>query len=118
MSDHLEDLAERADRAMRTSAARNTAQAVYTLVSTSDAPLTKLSAQRGWTRRNDREYVCAFGGRTSTLNVPASYTPAQLAHLITRIEVNVFLGRGADDLLLRELQALAQRELQRLFAEG
>lgn len=117
MSD-IEELAERTDRAMRTSVARNTAESVYTLVTTNDAPLAKLATQRGWTRLNDREYVCAFGGRTSTLNVPASYTPEQLAHLITRIEVNVFLGRGADDLLLRELQALAQRELQRLFAEG
>jgi hypothetical protein len=117
MSD-LEELAERADRAMRTSAARTTAESVFTLMHSGDEPLEKLATQRGWSRRNDREFVCAFGGRTSTLNVPATYTAEQLARLITRIEVNVFLGGGADDLLLRELQSLAQRELQRLFAEG
>ena len=113
----LEDLAERADRAMRTSAARTTAESVHALVTSGHEVLDKLATQRGWTRRNDREFVCAFGGRTSTLNVPAVYDAEQLARLITRIEVNVFLGGGADDLLLRELQALAMRELQRLFAE-
>jgi hypothetical protein len=114
----LEELAERTDRALRTSNARRTAEAVYDLVRSSPDVLDALSHQRGWTRRNDREFVCAFGGRTSTLNVPAAYDVEQLARLITRIEVNVFLGGGADDLLLRELQALAARELQRLFQES
>jgi len=114
----LEEMAERADRAMRTSAARRTAETVYELVRSSPDVLAALSTQRGWTRRNDREYVCSFGGRSSTLNVPAAWDSQQLARLITRIEVNVFLGGGADDLLLRELQALALRELQRLFEEG
>lgn len=113
----IEEIAARADRAMRTRAARNTAEAVYTMIQSSPDVLESLSTQRGWSRRNDREYVCAFGGRTSTLNVPAVWDTEQLARLITRIEVNVFLGGGADDLLLRELQALAQRELQQLFAE-
>ena len=113
----LEDLALRADLAMRTRAARTTAESVHTMVSSSPDVLESLSTQRGWSRRNDREYVCAFGGRTSTLNVPAAWDNEQLARLITRIEVNVFLGGGADDLLLRELQAMAQRELQRLFEE-
>jgi hypothetical protein len=114
---HIEELAERADRAMRTSAARTSAESAYALVRNNPDPLAALAAQRGWSRRNERELVCAFGGRTSTLNVPATYDAHQLARLITRIEVNVFLGGGADDLLLRELQALAMRELERLFAE-
>ena len=112
-----EDLAERADRAMRTSAARRTAEAVYELVRTNRDLLGALATQRGWSRRSDREFVCAFGDRSSTLDVPAVYDAEQLARLITRIEVNVFLGGGADDLLLRELQAMALRELQRLFEE-
>jgi len=114
---HIEDLAGRTDRALRTRAARNTAEAVYTLVRSSDDVLDALSHQRGWQRRADDEFVCTFGGRTSTLNVPVGYDFEQLARLITRIEVNVFLGGGADDLLLRELQSLAQRELERLFEE-
>ncbi len=116
MSD-IEELAERADRAMRTRAARTTAETVHAMLRASTDPLESLATQRGWSRRNDREYVCAFGGRTSTLNVPTVWDTEQLARLITRIEVNVFLGGGADDLLLRELQALAQRELQRLFED-
>lgn len=117
MSD-LEELAERTDRAMRTFAARTTAEAAFHLVRSGDDVLDALAAQRGWSRRSDHEFVCAFGGRTSTLNIPDRFDPEQLARLITRVEVNVFLGGGADDLLLRELQSLAQRELQRLFAEA
>jgi hypothetical protein len=114
----LQDMAERADRALRTSNARNTAESVFSLFRSSRDVLSTLAARRGWTQRNDREFVCMFGDRTSTLNVPAHYDTEQLARLITRIEVNVFLGGGADDLLLRELQSLAQRELHRLFAES
>ena len=114
---NLEEIAERADRAMRTSAARRTAEAVHELVRTSPDVLDALSHQRGWTRRGEREFVCAFGTRSSTLDIPAVYDAEQLARLITRTEVNVFLGGGADDLLLRELQAMALRELERLFDE-
>ncbi|HUR80159.1 MAG TPA: hypothetical protein VM733_05305 [Thermoanaerobaculia bacterium] len=114
---HIEDLAGRTDRALRTRGARNTAEAVFHLVRSTDNVLDALARQRGWQRRADDEFVCSFGGRTSTLNVPAHYDVEQIARLITRIEVNVFLGGGADDLLLRELQAMAQRELERLFAE-
>lgn len=114
----IEELAERTDRAMRTSGARRTAEAVYELVRTSPDILAALAHQRGWTRRGECEFVCAFGARSSTLDIPAVYDAEQLARLITRTEVNVFLGRGADDLLLRELQALALRELERLFDEA
>ena len=114
---HIEDLAGRTDRALRTRAARNTAEAVYTLVRSADNVLDALSHQRGWERRAADEFVCTFGSRSSTLNVPIGFNLEQLARLITRIEVNVFLGGGADDLLLRELQSLAQRELERLFEE-
>ena len=116
MSD-LQDLAERADRALRTSNARNTAESVFSLMQSGADPLQGLASRRCWTQRSDREFVCVFGDRSSTLNVPVVYDAEQLARLITRIEVNVFLGGGADDLLLRELQSLAQRELQRLFEE-
>ncbi|HVG24487.1 MAG TPA: hypothetical protein VND45_10060 [Thermoanaerobaculia bacterium] len=113
----LETMAQRTDRALRTSGARRTAESVYELMRSSIDPLETLSRQRGWSRRAERVFVCSFGGRTSTLDVPRVYDAETLARLITRIEVNVFLGGGADDLLLRELQAMAQRELQRLFEE-
>ena len=112
----LEDLAERADRAMRTFAARNTAHSVYDFVrSNSGSVLDSLATLRGWSRRGEREFVCAFGGRSATVALPRSFDAEQTARLITRTEVNVFLGGGADDILVRELQALAQRELERLF---
>ena len=113
----LQDLAERTDRALRTSNARSTAESVFSLLRSNTDPLVGLASRRGWAQRSEREFVCVFGERSSTLNVPAGYDAQQLARLITRIEVNVFLGGGADDLLLRELQAMAQRELQRLFEE-
>ena len=121
----IEELAARADRAMRTFSARNTAEAAYTVVQEAllsaeaiDAEarvLKALASQRGWTRRNDREFVCTFGERSAVLNVPRPFDRKQLTQLITRIEVNVCLGGGVDDALMRELQSLAQRELQRLF---
>lgn len=116
-STEIEDLAERADRAMRTFAARNTAQSVYEFVRRNPDPVEVLGTLRGWTRRSEREFVCAFGGRSATVALPRSFDSEQTARLITRTEVNVFLGGGTDDLLVRELQALAQRELERLFNE-
>lgn len=112
----LEELAERADRAMRTYAARNTAHSVYDFVrSHSGSVLDSLATLRGWSRRGEREFVCAFGGRTATVALPRSLDAEQAARIITRTEINVFIAGGADDLLVRELQALAQRELERLF---
>ncbi|HEX8169451.1 MAG TPA: hypothetical protein VF824_02795 [Thermoanaerobaculia bacterium] len=116
MNADVEDLAGRADRAMRTRAARATADAIYALTRTDDL-LDALSRHRGWSRRGEREFVCSFGGRSAVMAVPRTYDREVLARLITRTEVNVFLGGGADDLLIRELQALAQRELERLFEE-
>ena len=115
----IEDLAARADRAMRTSAARNTAHAVYAFVRDHQGRvLDSLATLRGWSRRNDREFLCAFGGRSAIVALPTSFDDEQTARLITRTEVNVFLGGGADDLLMRELQAMAQRELERLFDDA
>jgi|SRR5690349_4900384 len=121
----LEELAERANRAMRTYSARNTAEAAYTVVQEAllsaeaiDAEarvLKALATQRGWTRRSEREFVCTFGERSAVLNVPRPFDPQQFTRLITRVEVNVCLGGGVDDALMRELQSLAQRELERLF---
>jgi hypothetical protein len=121
----LEELATRADRAMRTFRARSMADATYTfvrdaLLSAEDHDpetrvLNALATQRGWTRRSHGEFVCTFGERSSVLTVPRPFDAEQLARLITRIEVNVCLGGGADDALMRELQSLALRELQGFF---
>lgn len=121
----IEELAERANRAMRTFSARNTAETAYSAVQEAllsaeaiDAEarvLKALETKRGWKRKSDREFVCTFGERSAVLNVPRPFDPEQLTRLITRIEVNVCLGGGVDDSLMRELQSLAQRELQRLF---
>lgn len=118
-------LAERADRAMRTFSARNTAEAVYELVQEAllsaeaiDAEsrvLNALAKQRGWQQKNEREFVCSFGDRSCTLTIPRPFDRQQLTRLIARVEVNVFLGGGADHPFLQDLQSLAQRELQRLF---
>lgn len=103
---------------MRTFAARNTAHAVFELVRTSPNVLDELATMRGWTRSGDRDFVCAFGGRSATIAIPRQFSPVELARLITRTEVNVFLSMGNDDLLIRELQAMSQRELERLFVDA
>lgn len=103
---------------MRTFAARSTAHAVFSLVLSSPNVLDELATLRGWSRLGERDFVCAFGGRSATIAVPRAFPQQDLARLITRTEVNVFLSGGTDDLLIRELQALAQRELQRLFEEN
>jgi hypothetical protein len=128
MIEELAARAERADRAMRTFRARTTAETVYELVrdaveagppeEAESRILAILAAQRGWSRRSDRELACSFGERTSVLSIPRPFDTEQLARLITRTEVNVFLGGGADDALMRELQSLAARELQRLMDAG
>jgi hypothetical protein len=120
----LEDLAERADRAMRTYNARNIAESAYALVR--DALLSAeggdaetrvcraLVERNGWRRRNERDFICMFGDRSAVLTVPRPFDSRQMAQLITRVEVNVCLGRDAAHSMLRELQSLAQRELERL----
>ena len=109
---------------MRTSSARDIAESTYTTVrdallsaEAGDAEtrvLNALATRRGWTRKNAVEFTCSFGNRTSVLNVPRPFQSEQFARLVTRVEVNVFLG-GTDDALVREFQSLAQRELQRLY---
>jgi hypothetical protein len=118
-------LAERADRAMRTFRARSTAESAYELVQDAllspeaiDAEsrvLNALAKQRGWKRKNEREFICTFGDRSCTLTIPTPFDRQQVTRLITRVEVNVFLGDGADHAFMQNLQSLAQRELQRLF---
>jgi hypothetical protein len=118
-------LAERADRAMRTFRARSTAESAYELVQDAllspeaiDAEsrvLNALAKQRGWKRKNEREFICTFGDRSCTLAIPTPFDRQQVTRLITRVEVNVFLGGGADHAFMQNLQSLAQRELQRLF---
>ena len=110
---------------MRTFRARSTAETTYNLVrdallSADDQDvetrvLNALEKHRSWSRRSNTEFVCTFGDRSAVLTVPRPFDPDQLTRLITRVEVNVFLGGGADDALMRELQSLAQRELQNLF---
>ncbi|HEV7768980.1 MAG TPA: hypothetical protein VGQ76_28565 [Thermoanaerobaculia bacterium] len=120
----IEELAQRADRAMRTFSARNTAESAYSAVR--DALLSAeddnaetrvanaLSQRQGWKRLSDRDFVCTFGDRSSAMTMPRPFDSGLMPQLITRIEVNVFLGDGLHYEVLRELQALAQRELQRL----
>ena len=120
----FDDLANRADRAMRTMNARRAAEETYSLMvdSASREPddrastlLSALAARRGWRRQDERQFVCAFGARRGTLTVPAPFDAVELVRLIMRVEINVFLG-DSDPVILADLHALAQRELQLLLA--
>lgn len=120
----FDDLADRADRAMRTMSARRAAEETYGLMlganslathDRRDALLSDLATRRGWHRQSERHFVCTFGVRTGTLTVPSPFDAIQLIRLITRVEVNVFLG-DSNPAVLADLQALAQRELHQLIA--
>jgi hypothetical protein len=116
----FEDLAARADRAMRTHSARATAIGVFELIRAYPGEaelLSALATRRGWTRRTERDFACSFGGRTATLTVPRPFDVEVLASLVTRAEVNACLG-DTESALLTELQGMAQRELQRLFDDA
>lgn len=122
----LAALARRADRAMRTFAARNTASSVYATVNVMKSDgrpvrhsqhvlLASLESRPGWTRRSAHEFVHTFGRRQVEVTMPWRLEAPVLAALITRAEINTILG-DTEWTLLSELQALAARELQHLCA--
>ena len=113
---NLESMAARADRSMRTFAARTIAETVYEKLG--DAPdeealLHALGTARSWSRVDADHFTCAFGDRNVTITIPTPFNPAAMLRLVVRTEVNVCLG-DADPALLMELHAIAQRELERL----
>lgn len=113
----FDDLANRADRAMRTTSARRAAEETFQLLRANEGReslLAALAVRRGWQRQNERTFVCTFGGRKGTLTVPSPFDTVQLIQLITRVEINVFLG-DSDPVVLADLHALAQRELHQLL---
>jgi len=116
----LSSIAERADRSLRTFSARRNTEETYETLSPfvkagEQALLEALGALRSWSRPEYARFICAFGDRSAILTVPIPYNPQALLRLITRTEVNVFLG-DSDPMLLPELHAIAQRELETLMA--
>lgn len=112
----VESLAARADRSMRTFAARTIAEKVHEKLgdaTTEEALLHALGTARSWQRVDEDHFTCAFGDRSVTITVPTPFNPAAMLRLAVRTEVNVCLG-DADPALLVELHAIAQRELERL----
>jgi len=112
----LEALAVRADRSMRTFAARSIAETVHEKLGeadTEEALLHALGETRSWSRVDDEHFTCAFGNRNVTITVPIPFNASAMLRLIVRTEVNVCLG-DAEPVLLAELHAIAQRELERL----
>lgn len=121
----FDDLAHRADRAMRTMSARRAAEETYALMVATDLGgddgaarlLSALESRRGWQRQDERQFTCVFGARKGTMTVPSPFDAMQLIRLITRVEINVFLG-DSDPEILADLHSLAQRELQLLTESG
>jgi hypothetical protein len=121
-----DDLAVRADRALRTSSARRIAVEIYELArdamrqpgspvgGSEERILEALSQRPGWRRRADREFICSFSGRNGSMAIPRPFDFEVLTRLIARVEVNVFLG-DCEPAMLKDLQFLSQRELQRLL---
>ena len=121
----LASSANRADRAMRTRTARAKAASVHDELAhltngseTSDAVMLDILSRRpGWIRQDAREFVHAFGKRRSVISIPRGVDARQLIELVVRAEIAVLLG-DCDWSILRDLQALAARELQQLAAES
>lgn len=112
----LESIAARADRSMRTFAARSIAERLFEKLGdaeSEDALLHALASAGSWAREDDAHFTCAFGERRVTITIPTPFNAAAMLRLAVRTEVNVCLG-DADPTLLTELHAIAQRELERL----
>lgn len=120
----LPSLAARTDRAMRALLARATASSVYTSVAEclrrlpangnpQIAMISILESRAGWRRRDEREFVHAFGHRHCAITFPVRFDTPSFAALVVRAEINNLLG-DCDWPLLTHLQALAVSELQRL----
>ncbi|MGZ5441810.1 MAG: hypothetical protein ACXW5U_17935 [Thermoanaerobaculia bacterium] len=115
---NLESTAARADRSMRTFAARSIAQRLFEKLGAAEsegALLHALGSAGSWARKDDAHFTCAFGERKVTITVPTPFNAAAMLRLVVRTEVNVCLG-DADPTLLTELHAIAQRELERLHS--
>ena len=121
----LVSLATRADRAMRTLAARSVATNVcdeLTFSVTNAAVrspvvqlvLRKLASRPGWIRLAAGEYVCNFGGRRSRLSIPTRLDQRKLLALVTSAEINALLGDCAWP-VLSHLQTLAARQLEQFL---
>ena len=124
----LSSFSARADRALRTMVARRCAADAHALaqqlgrrsmsaVLSRSTILDALASRTGWTRLNADQVTCSFGGRRAVIRVPATLTAEQLAMLLARTEVRVLLGDAGFG-LVRDLQTLADCELQRLFARS
>jgi hypothetical protein len=114
----LPSRAKHADRAMRTLAARATAQRVYAETigvagAGAQTLLATLAKRPGWRRAAGQEFVHTFGARQSAINLPARFDAVTVASLAVRAEINTLLG-DCNWPLLSALQDLAARELQHL----
>jgi hypothetical protein len=112
----IESLAARADRSMRTFAARSIAENAFAKLGDKDsegALLDALGSARSWVRVDDSHFTCQFGDRSVTISVPIPFNASAMLRLVVRTEVNVCLG-DADPTLLAGLHVIAQRELERL----
>jgi hypothetical protein len=117
----IHSLAARADRSLRTLAARQCAASAYDFVqlariTSTDRAIDQFMRSRpAWTRLGDQQFACAFGGRRSVLTVRPETAVEDLAAMLARTEVRVLLG-DADSDFVTHLQTFAARELQRLLA--
>lgn len=114
----IQSMATRADRSMRTFAARTIAERTHEKLGhlqSEEEFFEALGSLRPWQRVDDTHFRCSFGERDVTITVPTPFSAAAMLRLIVRTEVNVCLG-DADPTLLAGLHAIAQRELERLGA--
>jgi hypothetical protein len=82
-----------------------------------EALLNGLANRSGWSRRGTRELVHRFGQRQAVITIPREIDLPRFIALVTRAEVSVLLG-DCDWDILKDLQALASRELEQIWQRG
>lgn len=117
----IREFARRIDRSLRTQTARRIAAEAclwaseQSTISSCEILVQSLAGRASWMDLGGRKLSCAFGSRRAVVTLPAIRNVTELASMIARTEVRIMLG-DAPQMVVADLQAFAERELQHCFA--
>ena len=117
----IRELARCTDLSLRTHAARRIAldasewASRHARIARADL-IASLGNRAAWSHVAGNELACAFGSRQRIVRIPAGDDILQIASMIARTEVRIFLG-DAPAPVVTHLQAFAESELQRRLSQ-